>query len=228
MITPVVADMNHNNAVDFANLAANGIIGVVHKATQGLGFTDPAYDARRAAATAAGLKWGAYDFATGDKVADNVARFFAVAKPDANTLMCLDFEDNTRSQMSGAQAHEFLDRVDQKLGRACWIYGGNRIFEQITDNDPFWPKHPLWLCQYKTDPALRDTDLATLSKHIRVPPPWKTWTLLQYTADGVGPLPHTVPGVENGADLNAYAGTTDQLRAVWPGPSLAAAAPPTS
>lgn len=220
MITPVVADMNHNNPVDFAKIAANGIVGVVHKAIQGLGFTDPAYDDRRAKAQAAGLKWGAYDFATGDKVADNVARFFAVTKPDAQTLMCLDFEDNTHSQMSGAQAHEFLDRVDQKLGRACWIYGGDRIFEEITDDDPFWAQHPLWLCQYKTDPALRDTDLATLNNHIKVPPQWKTWTLLQYSADGKGPLPHTVPGLEQGADLNAFSGTADQLRAFWPGPAL--------
>jgi hypothetical protein len=44
--------------------------------------------------------------------------------------------------------------------------------------------------------------------------------LLQYTGDGVGPLPHTAPGLENGADLNAFDGTDDALRAAWAGGAL--------
>lgn len=220
MLTPIVADMNHNNPVDFTKLALNGIVGIFHKATQGLGFTDKAYAPRRELATSLGLEWGAYDFATSDDVAANVDRFLSVAKPDDRTALCLDFEDNPKSQMSAAQAREFLDRVDQATGRACWIYGGNRIFEKITDGDPWWALHPLWLCQYKTSKSLRNTTLQILKKSIRIPPPWKTWTLLQYTGDGVGPLPHTVPGVENGADLSVYDGTQDELRAAWPGGSL--------
>ena len=215
MITPVVADMNHNNPVDFGKLAAAGCVGVILKARQGIGFTDLAFLSRRDAARAAGLKVGAYDFATHDDAVENARDFLATTGVDSDLSYWLDFEDNRASQMTADQAKVFMTTVDQAVGFACGIYGGNRIFEQITDADPWWADHPLWLCQYKTDPSLRDADLAALKPHIRVPPPWTTWFLLQYTGDGVGPLPHTMPGLENGADLNAFDGTADQLRGAW-------------
>lgn len=223
-IAPVVADMSHGNSVNLTKLKAAGCWGIIHKAVQGVGFTDDQYTRRRASAEAMDFLWGAYAFATGDNVKAHVDHFFAVAQPGPNTLMCLDFEDNPHSQMSGEQAKEFLDRVDQKLGRACWIYGGNRISEQIKDNDPFWALHPLWLCQYKTAASLRTADLAALDGHIEIPHPWKRYTLLQYTGDGTGPLPHTLAGLEDGADLNAFHGIYDDLAAVWPGSPLPAPA----
>jgi lysozyme len=234
MLRPVVADMAHFNSVNFTALAGAGIVGVIHKATQGVGMTDQQYARRRAAAAAAGLEWGAYSFATGDDARAHARHFLAVAQADAATLMCLDFEDNPRSPMSGQQAWDFMREVEDATGRLCWIYGGNRIKEQITPlcrrssaAADYFKARPLWLCQYKLGlpPGI---DLAGLKAHIRVPPPWDDWTLLQYTGDGVGPLPHTVPGVENGADLNVFDGDDAALRAAWagkvvPSPSSASA-----
>lgn len=221
-IIPVVADMNHANSVNFTKIKAAGIWGIIHKARQGIGFGDPAYASRRAAAEQLGLLWGAYDFATHDNVAENVKDFLDTAKPYANTLMALDFEDNTKSEMTGAQALEFLDRVNQTLGRATWLYGGNRIREQIDHQDARWidaaEVTPLWLCQYKSGISRNGAlGLGDLDKRINVPPPWRAYKLLQYTGDGVGPLPHTVPGLEDGADLNAFHGNRDDLAAIWPG-----------
>jgi lysozyme len=234
-LAPVVADMNHANPVGsaaggepagFAALKAAGLIGIIHKARQGIGFGDPAFARRRDRARAAGLMFGAYDFATHDVVADNVADFlsFSNARADPALALWLDFEDNRASQMTAAQAKEFLDRVDQATGRACGIYGGSRIVEQISANkalagDPFWTRHPLWLCQYKTGAALRNADLPALKPHIAVPAPWRSWFLLQYTGDGVGPLPHSVRGLENGADLNVFDGAAGDLARLWAGPA---------
>jgi lysozyme len=209
VIRPVVADLNHANTINFTKVKAAGIIGIIHKATQGF-YRDTAYKSRRSAAEAMDFLWGAYDFATGDTVKANVETFFEAADPGPTTMMCLDFEDNSRSQMSGSQAREFLDRADQKLGRACWIYGGNRIFEHVPEDDEFFAHHPLWLCQYK---LIEVDSLDELNKHIKVPPPWDHYTLLQYTGDGVGPKPHTVDGLEDGADLNAFGG--ESLADVW-------------
>jgi lysozyme len=229
MIRPVVADMAHFNPVDFAKFAASGGVGVIHKATQGVGVTDDQYAHRRPLALAAGLKWGAYSFATGDDPQAHAKHFLSVAQPDAATLLCLDFEDNPHSPMSGLQAYDFMRFVEDATGRMCWIYGGNRVAEQISPiahaNSAvadYFKARPLWLCQYKT--GLGAIELADLKKHIRVPAPWADWTLLQYTGDGVGPLPHTAPGLENGADLNAFDGTDDALRAAWAGAALAPAA----
>jgi len=223
MIHPVVADMAHFNPVDFQKIAAAGIRGVIHKATQGVGMADGQYAPRRERAVAAGLKWGAYSFATGDDARAHAKHFLEVAQPDAGTLLCLDYEDNPHSPMSAQAAWDFMRAVEDATGRLCWIYGGNRIAEEISPlcranaaAADYFKARPLWLCQYKTRlPA--GIDLAGLKKHIRVPAPWDDFTLLQYTGDGVGPLPHSVDGLEPGADLNAFAGTDDELAAVWPG-----------
>jgi hypothetical protein len=136
--------------------------------------------------------------------------------------MCLDFEDLARNAMSGPHALEFLDRSNQKLGRATTLYGGNRIVEHVNAQDPKWidmaKVTPLWLCQYKSFRTV--ADLAELNRYIHIPPPWTHYDLLQYAADGAGPQPHQVAGLEDGADLNAYDGTADQLAASWAGNSL--------
>lgn len=224
MLQPRFFDMNHNNPVDFAKVAT-WAWGGVFKANQGLGFTDGAFHARRLAAEAAGIMAAAYSFATDDPVAANVARFYAIVNPGAKTGMNLDFEDLVRNGMSGPHALEFLDRSNQKLGRATGLYGGNRIVEHIDHQDPKWidmaAVTPLWLCQYKSVAA---DNIADLNKHIVVPKPWKAWTYLQYAADGAGPLPHVMPGLENKADLNVFDGTREQFNAIWPGAALPKAA----
>ena len=147
-IVPVIVDLYHANSVNFSKLKTAGIWGIIHKARQGIGFGDPAYASRRAMAEQLGFLWGAYDFATGDDVQANVNDFFKTANPGPTTSMWLDFEDNSQSEMSAEQAYQFLDEVSQRLGRACGIYGGNRIREKIPADDPQWidmaKRTPLW------------------------------------------------------------------------------------
>jgi lysozyme len=111
----VVIDLSHNNeTVDLVRAQANGVLGVIHKATQGSGFADPAYAARRQAAKHAGLLWGAYHFGTSaDPVAQ--ARFFLkTASPAPQELVVLDFETNpanASNSMSLDQARTFIATV---------------------------------------------------------------------------------------------------------------------
>jgi lysozyme len=227
-----VADMAHFNPVDFRKLAAaswngNRCVGIIHKAHQG-GAHAPAdgqYAKRRPAALAAGLLWAAYAFNTGEKVADQVAAFFAAAQPDDATGMYLDFEDNRQSEMTIAQAAEFLDRVEQRLGRHCRMYSGNRLKEQIVHASAaerdFLAADPLrlWACEYGVE--FRNVDAAGHRL------PWPAPFLWQFTGDGIGPQPHTLDGLEHGADLSIFNGTRDELAAAWAGTPLhpAAAAP---
>src|SRR6202011_1161753 len=62
----VVVDLSHHNGdVDLQQAATGGgILGVIHKATQGLTYTDPLYEENRDKASAAKLLWGAYHFGT--------------------------------------------------------------------------------------------------------------------------------------------------------------------
>jgi lysozyme len=223
MLQPRFFDCNHNNALDFDKLATWAWAGVF-KANQGLGFTDPLFKTRRAMAEARGMLVGAYDFATGDPVAANVDRFWATVDPGPQTNLVLDFEDLPKGAMTGDQAYEWLDRVNQRSGRASTIYGGNRIVEHIDHQAAKWVDMAkvvrLWLCQYKNVQAVA---IADLNRFIKVPAPWTKWTYLQYAADGAGPQPHTMPGVENNADLNVFDGDKAAFTASWAGAPLAPA-----
>jgi GH25 family lysozyme M1 (1,4-beta-N-acetylmuramidase) len=220
MLQPRFFDANHDNDLDFDKIATWAWAGVF-KANQGLGFTDPTFKARRAAAEARGLLVGAYDFATGDPVSANVDRFWSIVDPGPKTKCILDYEDLKTGAMSGDQAYEWLDRVNQRSGRASTIYGGNRIVEHIDHQSAKWIDMAkvvqLWLCQYKN---VQVSTIADLNKHIIVPKPWTTWWGLQYAADGYGPQPRTMPGLERNADLNLFDGTRDQFSAAWPGVTL--------
>jgi len=198
-----VVDISHYNVnVNFQLAQADGIIGVIHKATQGATGVDPTYQTHRAQATNAGLLWGAYHFATGDDATAQAQHFLDVVGSFENTLLVLDFEQNPGgASMSLADAHTFVTAVNQATGRFPGFYSGSYIKQLLGDGkDPVLAQCWLWLSEYGPTPV--------------VPANWPTWTMWQYTNGIVGPQPHSVNGVGN-CDRDMFNGTEDQLRALW-------------
>lgn len=207
IIKPLVLDLSHHNEVtDFNLIKAAGVVGIIYKASEGVGYQDVTYAKQRDRALAAGLLWGAYHFNTGQDVAAQVEHFFECAKPDESTLMALDFEDNPKSNMSAKQARQFLQLADEKLGRKLMIYGGNRIKELMPKTDKFFASHRLWLCQYGLRPKL--------------PSAWSDYWIWQYAADGEGPKPWSVRGIKGTPDVNTSERTPEQLAQEWAGEQI--------
>ena len=104
-----VVDLSHHNGnVNLQQAKGDGIIGVIHKATQGQTGLDPMYQTNRTNAQNAGLLWGAYHFATGGDGVDQARHFLDVVGSFDNTLLVLDFEQNpSGSSMSLEDAQEF-------------------------------------------------------------------------------------------------------------------------
>lgn len=202
-----VVDLSHyNNVTSFPAVAAAGVWGIIHKATQGVGYVDSRYALRRPVALAAKLLWGAYHFNTGDPISDQVKFFIDHAQPDVNTLMVLDYEDYRQSNMNINGAVEFLHLLEQQLGRKGALYSGNRVKETIgtlnATDKAYLCSHRLWLCQYGPKAIL--------------PSGWNNWWLWQFTGDGIGPTPHSVPGIQGSQlDINTFAGTPLQLSTSW-------------
>jgi lysozyme len=199
---PVVVDVYYRDKVeDFAAMKAAGIRGVIHKATQGTRFVDPLYAKRKEQARAAGLLWGAYHFATGNDVVDQVGHFLEVVGDDPDTLLVLDFEPNpSGSTMTLEQAKEFLRLVALRTGQKPVIYSGSLLKDRLKRADPFLADHRLWLSEYGPRAVL--------------PPGWSTYWLWQYTGDGKGPGPHEIAGSSTkGIDLSVYAG--ENLASDW-------------
>ena len=211
-MTPRVIDIYWGDNVEgkdciagFTKAQAAGIWGVIHKASQGTTNADRAYSRRRDACKQVGLLWGAYHFNNGENVKDQADWFIKCAKPDSKTLMVLDFEDNPRSQMSIHEAVSFMKLIEDKTGRSCAIYSGNRLKETIgqlgKDEFQFITARKLWICQY--------------GPKVKLPKGYNDYWLWQYTGDGIGPMPHKVDGIQNNCDLNVYDGTLQQLTDEW-------------
>ena len=204
--TNAVVDLSHHNGtVDLGAAKRDGIVGVIHKATQGLAYADPLYAENRAQAAAHVLRWGAYHFGTGSDPITQAEHFLAVAEPGPRDLLVLDLESNldgTSMSLEGARA--FVTHVHMTTGRWPGIYSGHYVKELLRGEvDPVLANYWFWLAQY--------------GPRAVVPPTWKTWTLWQYTDGGQGPPPHSVEGIGR-CDRDLFAGTLRQLLEWWEGP----------
>jgi lysozyme len=204
MISNTVIDLSHHNGgtLNFANAKADGIIGVIQKATQGTGFVDPTFQKNHDGALAAGLLFGAYHFGTGSDGVEQADHFLSTVQPDAHTLVALDFEDNpVGPSMTLEEAQAFVTHIKSKLGRFPVFYSGHTIKRILGSNvDPVLKNCPLWLSQFGPTPV--------------VPACWKTFTLWQYTDGAVGPAPHSVNGIGT-CDREKFNGSDADLKAWW-------------
>ena len=199
----VIIDISHHNAnPNFQEAKAAGIVGVIHKATQGLTFTDSAYAANRQKALDAGLLWGAYHFGDGTDGTAQADFFLRVVDPGPDTLLVLDFEPNTQgASMSLDGARAFVSEVNAKVSRFPGLYSGSLIKQLLGSNqDPILAQCFFWLAQYGSNAV--------------VPANWPTWTLWQYTDGKVGPQPHSVSGIGN-CDRDKFNGDLDALNQLW-------------
>jgi len=205
MPNAMVIDLSHHNdSVSFPRVRAAGVIGVIHKATQGTGFVDSQYARRKPLALAAGLLWGAYHFGTGDDVDAQVAHFLHTTTPDGTFALVLDFEKNEASpanSMSLAQANDFLTKVEAQSGQRPAIYTGSYLTDVAGHQpQPSLATYRLWWAQYANAPHLHPT--------------WQNYWLWQYTDGRNGPPQHSVDGAGQ-CDCNTFNGDEAALRANW-------------
>ncbi|WP_082539920.1 MULTISPECIES: glycoside hydrolase family 25 protein [unclassified Caulobacter] len=203
-ITNAVADLSHHNTKpDFAKAAADGLIGVIHKATQGQSGVDATYAARRPKAEAAGLLWGAYHFGTGSDGVKQAEHFLKTVGPNhGSMLLVLDLEGNpTGPSMTLEEARAFVTHVHAATGRWPGLYSGHYVKELLhAQKDPVLGQCWFWLAQYGSTAV--------------VPPNWAKWTFWQYTDGSIGPAPHEVAGIGR-CDRDKFNGDAAVLKTFW-------------
>jgi lysozyme len=201
-----VIDLSHHNTItDLAATKADGIVGIIFKATQGVKFVDPKYQQVRKQALELGFLWGAYHFGTAADPVAQADHFLTIAQPDEKTLITLDFEANpldAANSMSLDQADMFIQHIRTKTGRFPVFYTGAwyiNPFLKVTTTS-LAAQCPLWIAAYASKPP--------------VPRLWETWTLWQYTDGTVGNEPRKTAGIVK-ADRNLFNGSEADLRAWW-------------
>jgi lysozyme len=201
---PSVIDISHWQTVDpgFEPAKREGIVGVIHKLTEGSSYVDDTVDARAFLAREAGLLFGVYHFVRPGNMKSQ-AEFFVNTADKLNLdengalLYALDHED---PGVSLKQALDFLLAVEELTGKSPVLYSGHVLKEQLADGceDPRIYNYRLWLAQYSSSPEL--------------PKGYDVYWLWQYTDQG------QLPGIAPAVDLNQYFGDrVDDLIEEWAG-----------
>ncbi len=201
----VVVDLSHHNTVtSFRDAKDSGLLGVIHKATEGTSFVDAHYSERQNPALAAGLFWGAYHFGIQGDVQSQVDHFLDIVHPGPTDLLVLDFEPNPREgTMTLAEAESFVEQIHAQTGRFPGLYSGQSFLREQLGNrtETILTNCFLWIARYS-------------SQVPQLPPAFPTFTLWQYTDGNVGPQPHQVPGIGR-CDRDKFNGDEVGLRNLW-------------
>jgi lysozyme len=200
-----VIDLSHHNTVtSFQQVRSAGILGVIHKATQGTSVVDAEYDERRTLALSAGLLFGSYHFGSHGDPVGQADHYLDVSNPASKELMVLDFEPNgTHGTMTLREAEAFVGRINDQTGRFPGLYSGEFfINDQLEGNTSTVLKNCfLWIAKFSTTTP-------------KVPAAFPTFTLHQYTDGNAGPQPHSVSGIGR-CDRNRFNGTEGGLRRLF-------------
>ncbi|HSQ95337.1 MAG TPA: glycoside hydrolase family 25 protein [Croceibacterium sp.] len=174
-----VIDISHHNSksLNFKLAKADGILGVIRKASQGTTGRDPIFRTNRKKVHDAGLMWGAYHFANGSDGMQQAVNFLDAVGDPRDVLMVLDLEPNpTRPSMNLIEAHAFVTHAHEQTGRWPGLYSGHTIKELLGSSmDPLLANCWLWLAQYGPTAV--------------VPPNWPTRTTWQYTDGAIAAIP---------------------------------------
>src|SRR5262245_50005936 len=119
MPTPKVIDLSHHNSIpkDLIETKNAGIIGCIHKLTEGSSHVDSKVQARHYLAQQAGMAWGIYHFMRPGNMSAQANFFINKALElgllDDNTCIVADHEDEG---VSGEELKQFLDYVEDLCG----------------------------------------------------------------------------------------------------------------
>lgn len=196
----VVIDLSHWNVnVDFGLVKSNGIVAVIHKATQGIKNIDSQYSTRQIDAEKKGLFWGAYHFGTNANGVNQANHFLNKVGNTSKTLLVLNIEPYKNNTMTQKQIIDFIKTVKNKTRNFVMIYGSYNTLKKYSTS--VLVQNPLWIAYYNAP--------------LKVPPGWIKWVLWQYTDGKKGLRPHKVNGVGS-CDRDIFNGTVNELKLFWP------------
>lgn len=203
-----IIDIYYDNAVEPAAAQAEGVVAIIHKASEALHFRDPRYQDRKQAARDLGLLWGAYHLSSAQEPEAQVDFFLeTIGAIEDDVLLALDWEKSRdHGQASVDQTHAFIRAFRERTGRYPVLYGGHTVREACENGrDPLLARCPLWYVRYRATPVGLPTNT------------WNSYTLWQYSNGdpNVDELP--APTYElDGADWNRFSGSIEELRSSWP------------
>lgn len=189
-----VSSYQHPNgaAINWAQAVADGVTGVIVKATEGTGYVNPYFAGDVKAAHAAGLPVGFYHFAEPGKhaAADEAEWFLSHLRGHRWEIkLALDFETSgphmTDRQLE-AWARAFNACVHDATGQWPMFYSYSAFIQGLDLGRTIG--NGLWLANYGPNDGRRVT--------VAAPSPWRRVLLHQYTSVG------RVGGIQGNVDVS--------------------------
>jgi lysozyme len=188
-------DISHwQDFPDFDEVAASGVVAMIHKATEGTSYIDPNRITNILNATAAGISCCTYHWIKPGNATEQMLFYLDVVDPVDGERMVIDYEESGCTLDDLHEAVQTL--IDSNRSLKITVYSGHLLKEQLgNDYDEFLANNTdLWLAQYTTGtPSWSDET-------------YPAWTLWQYSETG------QVDGIYGSeVDLNQFNGTDDEL-----------------
>jgi lysozyme len=192
---PVCIDISHwEDFPDFEEVRASGVLGMIHKATEGTTYVDPNRVKNCSNAITAGLEIATYFWLKPGDGRAQAQFYLSIVRPVHGERVVIDYEEE------GCTLDTLHDAVQALLDFGndlkITIYSGHLIKQELDGaHDEFLAENTdLWLAQY-SDAADLAWETAT----------WPRWALWQYSETG------DIPGVDSEVDVNNYFGSDDEF-----------------
>lgn len=171
------------------------------KATEGLGYDNPAWSSDISQARENGISVGGYHYARPSRGKDNArkqAEKFAKAIRDAGGQQlppALDIEESGGLSPRELRTwiDEFVSTSDRLTGQTTMIYTYPYFWASALADTEDFSDRPLWIADYDS------------AGTPRVPGGWNTWTFWQDSSTS------TVQGITGAVDRNLFNGTSSSL-----------------
>lgn len=188
-------DISHwQDFPDFEEVAAAGVIAMIHKCTEGTSYIDPNRTRNCNNAMAAGIAVATYHWIKPGNPTGQMKFYLDVLDPADGERVVIDYEEDGCQLDELVEAVKYLKADPRNL--QVTVYSGHLLKEQLgnTRNEYLAENTDLWLAQYTSgEPSWSDET-------------YSYWTLWQYSESG------QIDGIYGGeVDLNRFNGSDENL-----------------
>lgn len=208
----IIIDPYYGNTIEWDKLIIDKrVVGIIHKASQGL-VADTSYVDRKIKAKQYGLLWGSYHLGVPGDPIKQADFYLSLTNNDPDELLAIDIESTDSTKfITLKNAEIFIKRIKEKTGRYPLVYCNNQVLKEINKNyssESIFAKCGLWYARFRMD-------IPEFEKNI-----WETYSLWQFSSEincsKKGQCLYNIPGTDNYMDVNVYNGTKIELGEKWP------------
>jgi lysozyme len=194
---PICIDISHHQGsnIDWDQVASSGVLGMIHKATEGTSFIDDMRAENCSQALDAGIAISTYFWIKPGDGRDQANFYLETIEPQRGERVVIDAEEEG---LTLDTVHDAVNALfDTGLDLRVATYSGHWAKEALDGGcDEILAKTSLWLAQYTSDVSSLSWTTAT----------WPQWDLWQFSETGV------IPGIDDSyVDLNNFNGTPEEF-----------------